>query len=379
MADDHGHVAARSAARGRAARRAAFRRGLRAAHPLVLLAALGLAALALAGFDLAVRSGAFTVVSEGRLLRIAHDDYAHVTYTVARLRKEPPQGPTVYLFGGSAAMECFVSEASLAADVSRAAGREVRVVSLAAHGQSFAQTIAIIDNLPAGEALLAVGLAPMRFTVAPEKDAGLMLGRTMPLPSQYLRETLVAQGLDEPVADTVLPGAADYLSTYLRGRPDEGYAWLEEMTYETHYWNGQPLRSIAAKTSEAADRVALDRELYRRHAAYNLAMLDALLRRARERGFAVVLFEQPLNLAVAEPTWGGVLPDYRARVRALAARWGVRCLTVHRRVALDNADFGDIYHLVASGRLKWQPELARQLAGALVTGGPIPYAQRREG
>jgi len=359
--DDHVGAGSRAAPRA-----ASFRRGFRERSPLVLFAALLLAGLALLGFEALVRSGVFVAVSEGRFLRIAHDDYVHVTYRVAELRQDPPVGPTVYLFGGSAAMECFVSEESLAADVSRAADADVGVVSLAAHGQSFAQTIAIVDNLPDGDALLAVGLAPRHFTVAPESDAGLLLGRTMPLVSPYLRDALTAQGIDPPAVTSVLPGTFDYLSAYLQSRSEDGLAWLEDVGYEPHYWDGQPVRSLSAKTSEAKDRIAIDAPLYARHGAYNLAMLEELLRLAQERGFAVALFEQPLNVHVADPTWGGVLPDYRRQVRALAGRYGVAYLDVQQRIALEDEDFGDIYHLVARGRLQWQPVLARQLARALV-------------
>jgi hypothetical protein len=52
-------------------------------------------------------------------------------------------------------------------------------------------------------------------------------------------------------------------------------------------------------------------------------------------------------------------------VRALAESYGVAYLDVHQRVALTSADFGDIHHLIARGRLKWQPVLARQIAGTL--------------
>jgi len=351
---------------GRAAPRAAsFRRGFRELNPLVLVVALLLAGVALAGFEVLVRSGVFVAVPEGRLLRIQHDDYAHVAYRVAELRRDPPAGPTVYLFGGSGAMECFVSEASLAADLRRAAGADVGFVSLAAHGQSFAQTLAIVDNLPAGEALLAVGLAPMRFTGAPERDAGLLLGRTLPLVSPRLREALGAQGVAAPAVTSVLPGAFDYLASYVRSRPNDGVGWLEDLGYSAHYWEGEPARSRAAKTSEAEDRIALDAPLYAENGAYNLGMLEEVLRLARDRGLSVVLFDQPLNHHVADPTWGGVVPDYRRKVRALAAEYDVAYLDVQQRIALEDEDFGDIYHLLGSGRLKWQPVLARQLADAL--------------
>ena len=39
----------------------------------------------------------------------------HVSVSVQELSKDPPTTRTVYLFGGSGTMECFVSEASLAA------------------------------------------------------------------------------------------------------------------------------------------------------------------------------------------------------------------------------------------------------------------------
>lgn len=52
---------------------------------------------------------------------------------------------------------------------------------------------------------------------------------------------------------------------------------------------------------------------------------------------------------------------------------------IERHVELRDADFADLFHLLAPGRLKWQPEMARQLAFALekTTGpatGPDPVA-----
>ena len=85
----------------------------------------------------------------------------------------------------------------------------------------------------------------------------------------------------------------------------------------------------------------------------------------------MALFDQPLNTAVGGPTWGGIVPDYQSRTRALARSWGVTYLPVAQRVHLRSADFADLYHLIDSGRDKWQPELAKELAAVLRTlGGP---------
>ena len=70
--------------------------------------------------------------------------------------------------------------------------------------------------------------------------------------------------------------------------------------------------------------------LYRKYADYNFAMLEEILKLAEERGFDVVLYDQPLNASAAGPDWSGVVPAYRKRARELAARYDVPYVP-HRR------------------------------------------------
>ena len=108
-----------------------------------------------------------------------------------------------------------------------------------------------------------------------------------------------------------------------------------------------------------------DVKLYRKYADYNFAMLEEILKLARERGYDVVLYDQPLNASAAGPDWNGVVPAYRKRARALAARYDVPYVHIERHVALRDDDFADLFHLLAPARLKWQPEMARELAATL--------------
>jgi hypothetical protein len=86
----------------------------------------------------------------------------------------------------------------------------------------------------------------------------------------------------------------------------------------------------------------------------------------------VCLYDQPLNTSAAGPDWAGVVPAYRAACRRLARKYGVPYLHIERAVKLKDADFADLYHLLAPGRAKWQPEMARQLAAALRSpSGPV--------
>jgi hypothetical protein len=362
-------VARRS--RVESSRAASFRRGFRNRNPLVLVGAAAVALVALAAFQAWVVAGGFTLVQQGRFLRITHDDYVHVTYAVAEQRHDAPDQPAIYLFGGSSAMECFTSEEEFGAQIGGVAGEGVSVVSLAAHAQTLAQTLAIIDNLPQGDGrgMIVVGLSPMHFTTDPSEDAGMLEGKPMPLVSPRLETVLGREGYEPRRFLGVLPGVFDYVTNYLKVRVKDGPPWFEPLVYERHYYGAGPVYPLAAKARGARRDIAADRAGYPRFSSYNLRLLAQVTALARERGYEVVWFDQPINLAAAaaagEPAWGGVLPASRRAAAELARRLDVSYLHLQRRSGVANADFSDLYHLVLSGRLKWQPVMAEALGRVL--------------
>jgi len=358
-------------------RRRWFLRGFLQRSPLVLAVAAALAVGLVVGLQGVVAGGGITAVDEGRLLRIDHDDYVHVSYRVAELREQPPEHRTVYLFGGSGTMECIVSEESLAATVGRETGRPVEVVSLAAHQESMAMSLALIDNLPSGPAMLAIGLAPIRLTGAPERDAKLLAGRPLLLRSPRLAALAEEYyGKPEP-ASRAIPGLFDYVGSYLSERAAGEVKWGRRIEYAKHYYPlGAKGHLPLGKRRNVLYVLEKDVELYRKYADYNFAMLEEILKLARERGFAVALYDQPLNSSAAGPDWAGVVPAYRARARRLAERYGAAYLHIERAVDLRDDDFADLFHLLAPGRAKWQPEMARQLAAALMAPTVGPFASR---
>jgi len=305
--------------------RRAFSRGFHQRSPLVLAAAALITLLALVVLQGTLFEGGLTLVDEGRLLRITHDDYVHVSVKVQELKKDPPKTRTVYLFGGSGTMECFVSEASLAGAIAREAGQPVRVVSLAAHQESMGMTLALVDNLPEGPATLAIGLAPIRVTGKPSRDATLLSGHEL---------------------------------------------------HATHYYPwGAKGHTQLGKRRNVLYVLAKDVTLYRKYGDYNFAMLEEVLKLAGDRGFDVVFYDQPLNASAAGPTWNGVVPAYRERASQLAEQYGVPYVHIERNVELTDHDFADLFHLLAPARLKWQPEMARQLAATLPPpDGPVAEA-----
>ncbi len=345
-------------------RRASFRRGFRDLSPLVLVAAAALAALALLGLELLVEAGVVAKLPEGHFVRHRHDDNGHVTHVLTGLRESPPAVPTIYLTGGSATMECFLSEESLGYDVSRAAGEEIGAVSLAAHSQSFAESLALVENLPEGEALIAVGLAPMRFSNGPADDAGLLTGEPFFLRSASGRRLLEGEAASTSPIDVVFPGVMRFIAGYVRERRTDDVSLLAEIDYREHYTIDGPLRTTAQKREMAENDMRDDAATYAAFDDYNFAVLEELVRLAQARGFVVAFFDQPLNEHVLGASWDGVVPSYRRRAQAVAREYGVAYLDVEQKVALADSDYLDVYHLVTPGRLKWQPVFARQLADA---------------
>ena len=353
----------------------AFGRGLRQRSPLVLVAAALFTLVGLFAFQGVLFDGGLTAVDEGRLLRISHDDYVHVSVRVQELKEHPPTTRTVYLFGGSGTMECIVSEASLAAQIARDARQPVQVVSLAAHQESMAMSLALVDNLPPGPATLAIGLAPIRVTGAPERDASLLSGHTLLVRSRRLAE-IGPKYFGKGVPDTgAIPGIFDYVGSYLRERAASGVLWGTKIAYESHYYPwGATGHLPLGKRRNVLTVLDKDVKLYRKYADYNFGMLEEILKLARDRGYDVVLYDQPLNASAAGPDWNGVVPAYHARARALAARYDVPYVNIERHVALRDDDFADLFHLLAPARLKWQPEMARELASTLTVPVDEPVA-----
>ncbi len=344
----------------------AFSRGFRQRNPLVLAAAGVVTLLALVFLQPLLFDGGLTRVDEGRLLRISHDDYVHVSVKVQELKKDPPKTRTVYLFGGSGTMECIVSEASLAAAIGEDSGQPVQVVSLAAHQESMAMTLALVDNLPPGPATLVIGLAPIRVTGKPSRDAELLSGHTLLVRSKRL-DQIAPRYFGESAPDTgAIPGIFDYIGSYLRERAAGGPVWGARIAYEPHYYPwGAVGHTQLGKRRNVLYVLAKDVTLYREYGDYNFAMLQEILRLARERGYDVVFYDQPLNASAAGPDWAGVVPAYHKRAAALARQWDVPYLHIERKVQLTDQDFADLFHLLAPARLKWQPVMAREIAATL--------------
>ena len=348
----------------------------------MLAAAGALVLLAVLLTPRVVADGGFASVDEARLLRTPHDDFIHVTHRAEQLRRRPSSATTIYLLGGSGTMECFKSESSLAAAIATRRDQPVQVVSLAAAQESMAMSLVLVDNLPPQQATVAIGLSPIRFIGSPERDARILWGDPLLLRSPHLTELSRTYYSGTRRRTGLASGFFAYVGSYLRTRMDSGATPGSRIRYLTHYWNdGDEARSPLAKRLDVLTVLADHKERYRLYGDYNLAVLEEILRVCEARGYRAVLFDQPLNVSAGGPDWAGVVPAYRSAAQLLSRRYGVPYLHIARRVELADDDFFDLFHLLAPARLKWQPEMARELAATLAApegpGAPLVAVARR--
>jgi len=346
-----------------------FRRGLLRTNPLVLVAALVLTGLALGLLQWLVSSGTFTLLPEQRLLRLPTDDWGHVSYQVGLLKRRPPAHEPVYLLGGSNVRECITTEGGLAAALQRATGVPVTVRNLASNDQHFGESMAIVDNLPPGRGIVVLSVNQMRFGYPPATIRREVSGRELVMASPALRRFVRQHGGASWPPQTIVSGIMNYGGSYVQ----QHFGALSRLHWP---WVQHQTHRVSSAHEFTSAQKTLKMILYLRHAghtggefdhdfAYNAALLEATVRLARQRGFAVVLMEAPENRAIVGDRFDRLKGIYQPLCRRLAARYGATYVDFGDGVGLKNADFRDLTHLVETGRPKWQRGLARALAPVL--------------
>jgi hypothetical protein len=347
------------------AHRERFLRGLLCRSPLVLVVALGFVALALLGLQALFTSGAFAVVRESVLLRQNRDDFFHDSYLVGRLKLHHPAHLPIYVIGGSAARESLVSEPAFAAVVRQATGVPVDAYVLCNYNQDFGESLAIVDNLPAGGGVVVIAVNNNRFHFSPAGVAGQLSGSPLLLSSPTLR-AFVAANPAHGAARARLPGILPGVMGYLVQVADAKFRELVKtghvgVAYKPHWVTARKMWTTARKRAGVKDWITSRGKAFFTNYAYNARLLDVLVARAQERGFKVVLIEETENTAIVGHSFDRFKRVYKPIVRRIAAEHDVPYLDLQAKLRLPNADFWDYIHPVEPARIVWQRVLADAL------------------
>jgi hypothetical protein len=188
-------------------------------------------------------------------------------------------------------------------------------------------------------------------------------------------------GLD--LGNSIRGGLRKYLDNYLRKRGVAAFKapWTN---YHTHRYG--PCSVI----SNGGKRAGIDKWLtgdgapggaFFRNFAFSAALLEACVKRARARGFEVVLMEDPEDISIVGHAWDKYKDEYRPVCRYLRDTYGAHYINLNGTCGLLNGDFRDLYHLIPAGRAKWMPKLAEQLAQVFIESTPpaVPVVTAQPG
>ena len=260
-------------------------------------------------------------------------DWQHALQVVATLKASPPNGPVVYLLGGSAARESTISDKSWAAQVRRLGGLRARTYNLGSSQQTYAQDIVIVNQLPVLPGVVLIGVDLGRYVRVPLKG--------------------VTPGGEQPDANT---GA-------------QAGARLPTRAYNQHHYSVRHILTNAQKR-QCVDRWATSGyRFFEKNFAGNAAQLDQLIATCQTRGLHPVLLELPLNQPIIGHSFDAACKTYRDSCRALAKKYGIPNIDFVDKLHLVNGDFYDLFHLIEPGRVKWQLRLSKTVVSLLARYG----------
>jgi hypothetical protein len=347
-----------------------FRSGLRNRNPLVLVVALALLLPALLGIQSWFTSGAWSAVPVQRWVRNPTDDYMVVSWMVGRLKRHPPKTPLVVLLGGSSGREAIVSGPSLASSIEASGGPRVSARNLSSRMQRYAQSWAIVDNLPDTPTTVLVGVNLGRFTTSPKSNYNQVIGRELLLKSDSLRRWVYEHSGEHEYSYTILPGIFSALASYVQQRENDLLykGRLHPRPYKPHPFDRRKPLSDAEKQKLVQRWLERYYPAFRKVHEFDAKLLEGLIAEGKRRGLDMVIVELPWNSEVVGDAFDQAIAAYQAPTMAIAGRYDVPYLDFNEEVAIPSDLFLDLSHLRPAGRLVWQDRLAAELAALYADG-----------
>ncbi len=246
-------------------------------------------------------------------------DWSHTLQVVANLKADPPTRPVVVLFGGSAARESTISDASWRAKIEAMGGPPTAAYNLGSRNRTLAQNVALVQELPDVPTIVYVGVNLGAFTSA-QKAAGITLPKPLtPLPA-----------------------------------------------YSQHAYSQSHILSTAKKRALVRAWLSGRYPVFKRNYATNVGVLEKLLKACRAKNDThAVLFELPRDTSVIGSRLDAPIARYRRTCQALAKKYGIPYVSFVAQAKLPNSSFYDLWHLVEPGRVKWQKLLSAKTAALL--------------
>ena len=228
----------------------------------------------------------------------------YVSWVTSHLKKHPPSKPLAVLLGGSSGREALVSGPSLAAQVKADGGPDIAAYNLSSRMQRYAQSWAIVDNLPDTPTTVLVGVNLGRFTTSPESNYNQVIGRELLLKSDSLRRWVTAHSGEHKYSYTILPGIFSALTSYLQQKEN---AWLKGKSakpYKVHAFDLRKTLPDSEKRALVQTWLSKYYPAFKKVHRFDGEMLDGLIAEGQKRGLDMVIVELPWNRQIIGDKWG---------------------------------------------------------------------------
>ena len=207
-----------------------------------------------------------------------------------------------------------------------------------------------------------------RFVHGPRATERQVGGRPLLLESPALRAFLEEQTGSSGSRLSIAPGIADFAVTWAHWRLHRlRLGKPVRIRFRQHLYT----RSMAFSDDRKRDQVTRWLEhrgrpgaQFDRVVAYNAAALESAVALARERGFDVVLVENPLNLEIVGTSFDHMQKRYRPLCRDVAARHDAAYVDFVAAAGLRSCDFRDLTHMLYPGEVKYEARARAPARGA---------------
>lgn len=272
------------------------------------------------------------------------------------LRKTVWAQVPVYVVGGSAVREGFLSEES-----SRAKTTPYRVMKLTSSGQNLMHVAQLIENLGATDSLIVLGLNYIKMTYSTGELSEICHRFDLLRPALNTCEQMGMSGWSTRLGFLRTLGV---FGQWQRRKAYFGHrlsALLQEqhLRYQEFVYDALPDKT-PEEWAELASRVQDFHDNYRQHAAINFGLLERILSRLAELEKKVLLLELPSNpraVVVNQP----VLLSYKDKLKKLAARFDMPYWDFAQDLGFTSDDYHDYSHLRPGARETFHFEFTRRL------------------
>ena len=341
-----------------------FLSGLLDHSPKCLLLGLLGGLIGLAVIEVGFSSGVMWRLSPQWLLANQVDDWTLAVWQVNRLRRQEKIDKHIFLFGGSSAREALENNQSVSSLLQKKTGTPYQFINFGTRRQSFAETVMLIDNLPAASSSLIIfGIQPTQLRYDRSEVLDAYQGMRYPLHSVALGRILEDRQSEPPfVVRLNVFRFRDWFGNFLKQRISDGNLF-RPLRYVNHLYRGrQPLTKTQLRSY--LSRIETEMTAYPIEAGLNLEMLKAAIEMANDKGYQVLVTALPRNPVADELIFAPYLTDYQQRLKALNEHADV--FDFGAGFEIPAQAFFDHVHLVDDARAAFQEVFTDVVAGYLI-------------